>query len=305
MIKTSIKKAFCMCRIGSLLVVLMTFFSNSYSQNYFGDDASKVFENIYQFKMLTADSIVKKQAPQMSDSAIWNLLSANVAWMEILAGNIEDEYWNKQFNTRIKKAKSSLKKKEIEEDDKLFYYIIVHAFKTRHELLNDNYLNAATDLNTCVDQISESFGREEEYKPFYLTSGLYYYFMAKAYDDYMLMRPYLMFYPDGDREKGLQYLNSLIKSDNVFLMNESNYFLMRIYYDLEKDNQRALEYANNLIKANSENLIYQLYYIKILRKTNSAKAELKEKEYIRLAQKSKQLSAEQREHFIQELNSED
>jgi hypothetical protein len=304
MIKTSITKAFWIRRAGVFFVLLISLCNQSYSQDYFGSEADKVFQNIYQFKMLSADSMVKEQSPLMSDSALWNLLSAHVAWMEILAGNLDGDYWNKQFSTRIKKAKSNLKKAGVEGDDKLFKYIIVHAFKTRHELLNDNYLNAATDLNTCIDQISESFGREKDHEPFFLTSGLYYYFMAKAYDDYILMRPYLMFYPDGDREKGLKYLNSLTNSDNIFLENESNYFLMRIYYDLEEEYSLALKYAVHLVTANPTNLIYQLYHIKILREIDSVKSKFEETKYLKLIQDSKQLSKDQRDHFVRELSSE-
>ena len=305
MFKTTITKASRYINGVGVLFLLFMINVDCYAQDYFGKDANQVFEKIYQFKMLSADSIVKDKSPQMADSALWNLLSANVAWMEILAGNLEDEYWNGQFSKRIKTAKKDLKETGYHQNDKLFYYIIVHAFKTRHELLNDNYLNAATDLNTCIDQISESFGREEAYEPFYLTSGLYHYFMAKAYDDYILMRPYLMFYPDGDAQKGLNYLESLVNSENVFLKNESNYFLMRIYYDLEEEYSKALTYAKNLVNENPENLIYQLYYIKVLRHVDSYRVSNIEKEYIRLTQESSQLSKDQRQHFINELNKEE
>lgn len=270
-------------------------------QDYFGEKANKVFSELYQFELHSADSMVKKEINEQADSALWNLLSANVAWMEILAGNIDDPYWNGQFKTRIKKAKQNLKKSGLDEDDKLFYYIIVHAFKTRHELLNDNYLNAATDLNTCIDEIAASFGREEDYEPFYLTSGLYYYFMAKAHADYILMRPYLMFYPDGNEEKGLSYLNRLTNSNNVFLRNESNYFLMRIYLDLEKDNKKALVFAKNLVLNNPNNLIYRLYYLKILTEMNSPLVKNEEIVFKELVSNNREIDKSQRLHFLNEM----
>jgi len=299
------RKMKCASKFAALFLTLLSavLFVDARSQVTFGVKPEKVFRQLYDFNILSADSIVKNEIDLQPDSALWNLLSANVAWMEILAGNLENTYWNQQFKTRIKKAKQNLKRDGVEEHEKLFYYIIVHAFKTRHELLNDNYLNAASDLNTCIDQITESFGREEEFESFYLTSGLYYYFMAKAYEDYILMRPYLMFYPDGDEEKGLDYLNRLTQSENIFLRNEANYFLMRIYFDLEEEYAQANSYSALLVSENPNNLIYNLYHIRILQKMNSPLVWKETQSFREKVSENDQLSDHQKEHFINELNS--
>ena len=287
------------------MTICLVFSNVIRSQSYFGTEADLVFNSLYGFNLSQSDSIVRANRASMQDTAVWNLLSANVSWMEILAGNMESPVWNAQFEKNIKASKRNLKENGIDEDDRLFYYIIVHAFKTRHELLNDNYINAANDLNTCVDQISESFGREDEYEPFYLTSGLYYYFMAKAHQDYLLMRPYLMFYPDGDMKKGLDYLGRLTTSSDIFLRNESNYFLMRIYYDLEKDFERALRYANNLVVKNPQNLIYRLYLIKILRALESDQLTDMEAIFASAVNSNVDLNSEQKKHFLEQLNSDE
>ena len=272
-------------------------------QTYFTEKENAVFKNIYSYRMLTADSLVK--AEKNLNDAVWPLLSANVAWSEILAGNLENDQWNEQFRTGLKESKKLLDKKEDLSDEELFYFIIIHAFKTRHELLNNNYLNAASDLNTCIGQISDSFGKEEEYEPLYLTSGLYYYFIAKAYDDYKWLRPYLLLYPKGDSKKGLSYLYKLTTSSDVFLKNESNYFLMRIYYDLEKDYKRAEMHARYLLKYSPDNLIYRIYYLKIIEELGQSELYAAERlKYIQMTHGSPQLSTEQKQHFISLLDEE-
>lgn len=286
----------------SLSLILLTLSIEIKAQDSFGEKPELVFNNIYNFKLLTADSLVAMEMPRQADSALWNLLSANVAWVQILASNVEDEYWNNQFSDRILKAKLDLEAKGARDNDKLFYFIIVHAFKTRHELLRVNYLSAASDLNTCIDQISKSFGRETEYEPFYLTSGLYYYFMSRAYEDYFILRPYLSMFPDGDKSKGLAYLNRLTKNENVFLRNESNYFLMRIYLDIEEEYELAWAYAKALIKENPNNLIFSLYHIKILHKLDSEALSQEVMKYKSRVKVNNQLTSVQKEHFLNELN---
>ncbi|GAB5537995.1 MAG: hypothetical protein Salg2KO_00980 [Salibacteraceae bacterium] len=267
-----------------------------------GSSATAAFNHIYNFNFGRADSIIQLEMPRAKDSAYWSLLSAYVSWSQILAGNLEDEYWNNRFHTDIRRAKQILKASDLTDSDRLFYYIIVHAFKTRHELLNDNYINAATDLNICVDQIAESFGRESEFEPLYLTSGLYYYFMQEAYDEYLLMRPYLLFYPDGDKDKGLRYLAKHTSSTDPFLFNESNYFLMRIYFDLEKDFEQALHYANTLTKANPNNPIYALYEYKISKEINPKAAQGLRETFEKKIGSMSRITQSQKTFFIAQLD---
>lgn len=289
-----------------ILIISFSGFSAALqSQIVEGKEAALAFGYLYDFELVLADSIVQKELQSNPASAKWNLMSAYVAWSQILAGKLEDDYWNDRFNKDIRKAKEILKETKLETNEDLFAYIIVHAFKTRHELLNDNYLNAANDLNTCIDQISDSFGRENEYEPFHLTAGLYYYFMWLAYEDYFWIRPYLMLYPEGDKEKGLAYLTEMTKSSDAFLRNESLYFLMRIYYDLEKDYRLAKKYADILVSDNPNNLIYRLFQYRVALEIDEAHSTELRTEYLNQVNATKSLTGQEKDHFIRELDAAD
>jgi len=267
------------------------------SQSYFSAEEYICFNSIYGFALTDADSIAKRECSMAPEDVNWNIMVANAAWAQILAGNHESEKWNAQFSDYLKKSRGLLKDADMQADKDLFNYIIIHAFKTRHELLNDNYLSAASNLNTCIDQISNSFGREEGYEPFYLTSGLYHYFMHRAHQEYVLMRPYLMIYPKGDKDLGLKYLYELTTSDDVFLKTESNYFLMRIYFDLEKNFDRAALHAQYLLKSFPDNLIYRYYLIQSLVAVDSADVAIEKERYLESVSNNSELSMDQKEHF--------
>ena len=249
-----------------VLIVITAFnVTDSYSQDRLKENVGVVFKQIYDYRLLSADSSISVFETERPNHPVWSLLRANLVWWQILSGGIEDDKLKKKFIYHLNESKDKAKNFLEDEDEAAFSLIIVNAFRTRFDLLDNNYLTAASYLNTCIDDISDSFGREEEYEPFYLTSGLYYYFMQKAHEDYPIMRPYLFFFPNGDKDKGMRYLLRCMQSEDIFLREEATYFLMRISFDLDKDPKSSLKYVTSLLNRYPNNLVFRLFEIKALR----------------------------------------
>ncbi len=273
-----------------------------FAQCYFDKEINHSFEKIYNYQLISADSIVSKELSK-TNSSEWKLLKVNVAWWQIVSGYNEDKYWNKTFLTQIDQTLKDIGKSNLEIDKNRYYFIILYAFRTRYDIFNDKYFSAVNHLNACINQIKKSFEKEVEFEPFYLTSGLYYYFMAKAWENYPLMRPYLKIYPKGDKIKGLSYLYKIAKSNDIFLKSEANYFLMRIFYDMEKQYDKAAFHAEYLLKLYPENIIYRYYLIKILE--DSGKTEEMQQQinlYKKYLYKNTELSVAQKKYLIEMLS---
>lgn len=238
----------------------------TFSQSVNRAHVNEIFEAVYDFRLNAADSLIKTYEKSMPKHPVWPLLSANVLWWKILTGYEDDKVVNMAFLRQLELTKAAITATNIDENEADFLLMIANAFRTRYDLLHGNYFTAAGYLNSCIDDISDSFGKEPLYEPFYLTSGLYYYFMQKGYEDYPLMRPYLFFFPDGDKALGLTYLNKCLNSEDVFLRNEAAYFLMRIYYDLEKNYLKAEYYNKILISSARDNVLFALFTVEIDRK---------------------------------------
>ena len=258
----------------------------------------KVFDLIYDYRLVSADSSIAAYEKQFPSHPVWPLLRANVAWWQILSGKLDDDELNRTFIDQLNTSKTLAKNYELNENEAAFSLIIINAFRTRFDLLNNNYLTAAGYLNACIDDISDSFGQEESYEPFHLTSGLYYYFMQKAHDDYPIMRPYLFFFPDGDKEKGLSYLKRCTTSKDVFLRDEATYFLMRIALDLDKKPEEALFYTSALLKRHPNNVIFRLFEINILHLLERAEDEKQaERQYLISLEANTELTEAQKDYF--------
>jgi hypothetical protein len=288
-----------------LLVITAFNVSDSYSQDRLKDNVGVVFKQIYDYRLLSADSSISVFETERPNHPVWSLLRANLVWWQILSGGIEDDKLKKKFIYHLNESKDKAKNFLEDEDEAAFSLIIVNAFRTRFDLLDNNYLTAASYLNACIDDISDSFGREEEYEPFYLTSGLYYYFMQKAHEDYPIMRPYLFFFPDGDKQKGIDFLLKCSSSDDIFLREESTYFLMRIAFDLDKDPKQALGYVGSLLTRYPDNIIFRLFEIKALRSLNLEKEiNFSEKSYRASVSGNLELTLNQKKYFFKLLEDE-
>jgi hypothetical protein len=285
-----------------LSFVLQIFSFHLFAQSYFNKDINYALEKIYNYQLASADSFVNIELKK-SNITEWQLLKVNVAWWQIVSGYNEDKYWNSIFSNQIDQTIKQISKSNLEIDKNRYYFIILYAFRTRHDIFNNKYFSAVHHLNACINQIKKSFNKEEDFEPFYLTSGLYLYFMAKAWINYPLMRPYLNLYPKGDMVKGLSYLYKIARSNDIFLKSEANYFLMRIFYDMEKQYDKAAFHAEYLLKLYPENIMYRYYLIKILE--DSGKTEEMQKQiilYKKYIDKNNELSLIQKKYLIDMLN---
>jgi tetratricopeptide (TPR) repeat protein len=273
------------------------------AQSHFSKEITSSFEKIYNYQFQSVDSTINIELKKNVEFSEWSLLKVNVVWWQIISGYHTNKYWNKLFISQIENTLNSIGKSNLEIDKNRYYFIILYAFRTRYDVFNDKYFSAITHLNSCINHIKKTFDKEDQYEPYYLTSGLYYYFMEKSWEDYPLLRPYLKIYPKGNKIKGLSFLFKIANSKDVFLKSEANYFLMRIFYDVEKQYDKAEFHAEYLLKLYPENIIYRYYLINIL-EDSGKDAEMKKEviNYKKYLEKNTELSVAQKKHYLEILS---
>jgi len=270
-------------------------FSQSTSQG-FKFKLTEGCDLIYRFNFSKADSLVNNLKLTHNNEPETYLLSANYYWWQIISG--EDNPKNRK-NYILNLEIASQKIKDKNEDEKLYALINIYAFKARIEGLNKNYLRAFSHINQSIDNIEKSFGREEKFEYFYLTSGLYNYYGATAEKHYPVLIPYLAFLPKSNKEKGLGYLNKCIVSKDVILQTEGNYFLMKIFMEENKP-AKALNYADFLTGNYPSNLLYCYYRFKLFLDSNHKENAMKMLTALNVETiKNKQnLTESQQKHFL-------
>lgn len=187
----------------------------------------------------------------------------------------------------------------IASDQDVFNYINLHAMMARLDLQQGAWIRTMKTLRLCVVQVEKSMGREEAFGGFYLTSGLYNYLISEAMRRYPFLKLYALFYPEGDRERGISQLEKAFASDQALWKTEAGYFLMRIHLEQGQNAREAEKYARWLTTAYPSNLIYQYYHLQVMTTLGDERAVREKKAEIRReAFGNPGISPEQRTYFL-------
>lgn len=259
---------------------------------------TRIVESCYKFKFKTADSLInqfEKQSPGIDAL----LLRSNLQWWQIISGNDRPATRQQYYQTLLSAEKLLLQEKKTGNDLHIYRAIFLYGYLARMDGLNNHYLKAFLRMRTCYKHLQKSFGHEERFNYFYLSSGLYNYHMDNAGANYPVLIPYLYFYPEGDAKKGIQMLEKAAMLNNKILNTEATYFLMKIYID-EKKYIPSLTYSTKLVLTYPNNclyLYYQFYALLQLNQVEDAKEILTK--IIRISESNVELNGTQNTYFAQ------
>ena len=144
-----------------------------------------------------------------------------------------------------------------------FFLAGAYGFKARLESDRDSYTAAAFAAKKSLNHLHENREQSEDLGPeFEFGDALYNYYREWIPENMPKLKPILLFFKKGDKEKGLKQLKGV--ADNAFYTRiEASTFLMRIYNEYEKEYESAAKYSKYLHDLYPENPYFQRYYARI------------------------------------------
>ncbi len=109
--------------------------------------------------------------------------------------------------------------------------------------------------------IRQCFDYSSFYSDFYFFTGLYNYYREAYPDAHPIYKVLAMFFPKGDRVKGLGELETAAKN-SIILKAESSSFLSYIYINFENNYQKAYTFSKSLHELYPANLEYLSVYLR-------------------------------------------
>jgi len=150
-----------------------------------------------------------------------------------------------------------------------------------------------------------SLGLETEYEPFYLTSGLYYFFSGMAKQKIPVLSSLFNNYSTVDMDIAIKYIKKAASSNCQEVRQEAQYFLMKINFDVFKNYTESSSYCNLLIARYPENLLFHQYMFKnfmAIGKLAEANAYIILME--KIAENNDHLSIDETEYYIKQVRLE-
>jgi len=111
-----------------------------------------------------------------------------------------------------------------------FFQYMTYAFKARLHTLRHEWMSAANDGRKALPYLGECLAYADSSAEFYFSAGIYHYYADTYPRDHFYVRPFMIFFPDGNAELGLQELEKAVSVPN-FTRPEAMYYLSYIYLE--------------------------------------------------------------------------
>lgn len=217
-------------------------------------------DRAYNLEYSEAEKLFSEVVRIQPDHPAGYFFQAMVEWLKMLT-NFNDESRDGQFIRMLEKV-IELSDKRLEKNSKdltaLFYKGGAIGFRGRLRANRGSWVLAAKDGVLALPLVKKAHSIDPNNSDVLLGIGIYNYYAAVIPQFYPLVKPFMIFFPKGDKREGIEQLE-LASQNAKYARVEASYFLMQNYYLYEKEYWKALELATSLHKKYDKNPIFQRY----------------------------------------------
>ena len=224
-------------------------------------------KQIYNIKFPEAEKTFRRVIADYPNHPSGRFFLAMIDWWKILI-NPDSEDHDDIFFQKLEDVIyqcDQLLKKNPENVDALFFKGGAIGFRGRLRAFRDSWLKAADDGRDALPIVEKASNLDPKNVDVQLGFGIYNYYAAVIPEEYPIVKPLMLFFPDGDKKKGIEQLNNTAQNGK-YAKYEAQYFLMTLYYNFENNPFKADEYAQILIKEFPDNPTFQRWYGRIAAK---------------------------------------
>lgn len=225
---------------------------------------------MYDLDLLKASRVLIENPDKIPPQKL-ELLSIHLNWWKLNSGYKEHEGYTDSTLEQITKYVNQLEQlNEVDKSTSISLNILeALLIKSRVDLMDENYFDGVVGMVKCLKYIEELKENNNDLDEFKLIAGLYNYYYDFAYQNYFLLRPFLLAYPEGSMEKGLIDLKALARTSESAVKAEANFFLGKIYLESEENSAEALKYTSVVVTLHPNNFVYALLHARALKASHN------------------------------------
>ncbi|WP_299756771.1 tol-pal system protein YbgF [uncultured Pontibacter sp.] len=223
-------------------------------------------DNMYNFKYARAEKQFKSIRRRYPDHPLPYFLMGLSQWWKIVPTNIQtlkyDDLFFAYMDTTIQKAEAMYDRDE-NNVEAAFFLAASYGFTARLHSERSNWRKATVASKRSLDFLEKAKAGNGLSPEFLFGEALFNYYSVWIPDNYPMLRPVLVFFPNGDKRLGLKQL-SYVSKTGFYTGTESKLFLMKILANEEKQMYEALEIAEDLALKYPDNAYFQRFYARLL-----------------------------------------
>ena len=214
----------------------------------------------YNLEFKSAEKEFSKIAKQYPDHPAGRFLLGMVDWWRIIIdpdNTSNDDRMLDKLDEVIELCDRRLDKNE-NDIAALFFKGGSLGFRGRLYAIRKDWVETAGEGKEALPIVMHAQDLAPTNADIHLGTGIYNYYASLLPDRYPVLKPLMLFLPEGDRLKGIAFLESAAK-DAEYAKYEAMYFLVQTYYKYENKPSKALSYARKLHKEFPANPVFHRY----------------------------------------------
>lgn len=238
-------------------------------------------DNMYNFQFKVAESQFRWLKAKYERHPLPNFLLGLSQWWKIMPDIRQTQYdllFLTYMDSSIYYAERLLENPETEVEG-AFFLSASYAFKSRLYSEREKWRKAAVAGKRALNYLEESKGKGYLSPELLFGDGLYNYYSVWIPENYPALKPILLFFSKGDKQKGVEQLEEVCR-EGFYTRIEAFLYLMRIYAIEENKNAKAFHISEYLHQTYPKNPYFHRFYARMLFTTNSKKELQQESEEI-------------------------
>ena len=232
----------------------------TYTLRDFDERIQRGIDLIYNLHFDEADAHFADIISADPDNPFGYFFGAMVSWWRVLVDlddRSHDEAFYEQLARCVAVCDRRLEQNPLDFDAILFKGGAI-GFRGRLRGDREEYLQAARDGLRSLPLLEKSRQLEPSNRDILFGQGIYNYFADVMPQRHAIIRPVMVFLPDGDRQLGLQQLRE-VAEEGRYARTEAAYFLAQIYRIFEEDPNAAQPYLQALYARYPRNALFHRY----------------------------------------------
>ena len=228
-------------------------------------EATEAVNDMYNFKFDRAEQQFRWIKQAHAHHPLPYFLLGLSQWWKIVPNIYETRYDAKllaYMDTAIFMAERMFKRDE-QDPESAFFLSAAYAFKGRLFAERREWRKAAGVGKTSLNYLEICKGKEDFSPELLFGDGLYNYYAEWIGENYPILKPLLLFFPNGNKELGIKQLKT-VANNAFYTRTEAQYFLMRILTEEQSDPREAFRISEYLHQTFPDNPYFHRYYARQL-----------------------------------------
>lgn len=232
---------------------------------FFEIDARKAIDSLYNRNTEAAQEILSPWREEYPDHPLWLLWDGMELWWEVLE-DLNDPSHDRKFISMMQRADyeaGQVLRKEPGHPDALIIRAVANGYIARLHANREDWLTSVQVGRKAYQAHQELMEVAPDLPDNHFAEGMKLYYAAYIPEAYPVVKALSWFFPEGDRQKGLEELEYAAEK-GVFAKPEANYFLATILLNYENHYGKAKERFELLINQYPNNSYYRSQYLRTL-----------------------------------------